>query len=361
MAGKRVRLAGQENLDWSDYIRAGTSTANAVEAYRRCEASFADQRGLMAKLIREREPNRVGCLGSGFLIDIPIETLFECDRETYLVDWIPNVSEEGLRSRIIEERSGAAACVFCKRAEPTRYCTGYVDGGDAERSVCAAFIPISDPNLRCESYVAGEQPQFLTHDITTGVAQEFARRAVKAILKSKTPEDAFRRSIAACRACGQTDERISIETGSLDFVTSSMVASQFDSEPYAYFTILLVRKFGRDLLLAREERLTAMMKRLRHELFRIQMEAHAREIHRLLDKSNGVAYFSVELFRSIPEDENYFLVHEIPTALEILGDYFLFDFDSIPAESALRSTQMDESASIVQCYVLKPKPEIELV
>ena len=62
----------------------------------------------------------------------------------------------------------------------------------------------------------------------------------------------------------------------------------------------------------------------------------------------------MELFRSLPRGSDYFLVHEITRALEVLGDLFHFDFSTVPPERALRDLPLNEGSSIVQCYVLTP-------
>lgn len=61
---------------------------------------------------------------------------------------------------------------------------------------------------------------------------------------------------------------------------SSMVVSQFDHEPYAFFSKLVTLQFG-SCLWAEEEQLRPLMEKLRSELFRLQVEGHVREIHRL--------------------------------------------------------------------------------
>ncbi|MCZ6556265.1 MAG: hypothetical protein O7A69_00635 [SAR324 cluster bacterium] len=97
-----------------------------------------------------------------------------------------------------------------------------------------------------------------------------------------------------------------------------------------------------------------MVERLRGELFRMQFEGHAMEMHRILDKQRGKAYFSVELFRSLTHGDEYFLVHEIASALKVLNDYFHFDFSCILPSKILRAANIGGGTSIIQCLVMTP-------
>jgi hypothetical protein len=58
------------------------------------------------------------------------------------------------------------------------------------------------------------------------------------------PREAF---LIAINECARTELIYGeIPTGSLDLVTSTMVVSQFDHEPYTYFPRVLEAHFGRD-------------------------------------------------------------------------------------------------------------------
>ena len=79
------------------------------------------------------------------------------------------------------------------------------------------------------------------------------------------------------------------------------------------------------------------------------------EMYRILNKERGRAYFSVEFSRSVSDstEDDYFLVHEIPTAMAVLGKYFFLDFKLIPPDRTLRAIEMDSGTSVIQSYVLK--------
>ena len=351
MAGGSLR--GQE---WDSYLRAPVSTASFLEYRKKVGAAFNLHASSITALLRKLEPQCVVCLGAGYLLDIPLETLLESASKSVLVDWIPGVSIQGFAGSVIRGQGGFR-CLLCKFNHPENFCGAFEGPLASTANVCEAFRAVEDPGLRCSNYLPGPEPRFMVHDVTMGRATEFATRAFKFISSCNTPEQAFHKAINACRRASHTRDRIPVGNGSVDLVTSSMVASQFDSEPYTYFSRLLERKFGSEYLLAQEEKLSPLMNELRGDLFRIQMDGHADEIYRLVNKDHGRAYFSVELFRTLPKEEDgYFLVHEIPAVFQALSRYFYFDFETISPAETLRSAPMGKGTSIVQCYVLAPKP-----
>ena len=139
-----------------------------------------------------------------------------------------------------------------------------------------------------------------------------------------------------------------------------MVVSQFDSEPYLYFSKLLKLEFGRERIFRKEKILLPLMEALRKTLFKIQLDGHVKELYRLVNKAQGNVYFSVELFRSLPERDEFFLVHEMPYVLNILSNYFLFDFTLFPLESTLKRMEIGEGRSVIQSYLLTPRDDIDV-
>lgn len=67
----------------------------------------------------------MACLGSGYLNDLPIESLFEVADETFFIDWLPNVSRLGLGRKIIQRSQVGARCVFCEFNCPERFCRAF--------------------------------------------------------------------------------------------------------------------------------------------------------------------------------------------------------------------------------------------
>ena len=352
-------------LSWEEYTRAPVSQEEFAQCRIACGPALKEQRRLIQHLIEVLHPRQVAFFGSGYLNDIPVEVLFDEERDSYLVDWIPNISEEGLRGSVIHQEDATYHCVFCNCENPTRYCQAFDGDVATPNRVCGAFCPVRQPALCCRNYIPGEQPTFIIQDITAGRAVRFAQRIGKLVPSCQAPEQAFRKAIQECRNCAGVSDVLPIPPNSLDFITSSMVVSQFDNEPYRYFSKLLELKFGREQILRKEKILMPLMKELRAALFKIQVEGHVSEIHRLLNKEHGKVYFSAELFCALPHAEgpaprvdDYFMVHQMPDALEILSQFFFFDFQLIPPETSLRNTQINEGHSVVQCYALTPKPHL---
>lgn len=345
-------------LKWDRYL-----DAPLIEERLRqpgCESAFSDQRATMDQLVRRLKPSSVACLGSGYLNDLPLQTLFEVANETYFIDWLPDVSSLGLHRRIIHRSVGELRCILCQCAQPERYCKAFSGSSYASMQVCTAFdAPEMDP-VQCSNYTPGDHPHFVNADITSGRASRFGRRIFDSIDHSDSPKQAFTRAIRECRRCTDSLDPIPVKSNAFDFVTSSLVASQFDQEPYSYFARVLERKFGREGIEAKAYILGPLMEELRTELFGIQIEGHAAEIYRLLNKEHGRAYFSVEVFRSLSSDDDFFLVHGMPQLLTALERWFFFDFDALTPEKTLHGYTMEDGTSIVQGFLLRPKTEAEM-
>ncbi len=310
---------------------------------------------MIRRILVELRPQRIACLGSGYLNDIPLNDLVLTGGEVYLVDWISGISEEGFRGSLIQGANEEFSCFLCdERCDPGRYCSAFQHTAGPLAPVCDNFRLQEKPIPHCASYRHGVEPRFINADVTLGRASWFARRAKRVVHSSKSLEQSFKRAIRECARCSSVDEEIPIQSNSMDLVTSSMVISQFDYEPYAYFSNLLAERFSTKTLLSKEKRLRPLMESLRAELFSLQVQAHAKEMHRIVNKERGKVYFSVELFRTLPQKQEYFLVHEMTRAIKILADYFHFDFQTIPPERALRKSKSGEGYSLVQCFLLTP-------
>lgn len=343
-------------IAWDDYIQAAISAENLEQYKRRGASVLEDQRAAMRRLYELYRPKRVACLGAGGLNDIPIDEFLLGGSEVFLVDWIPGISREGFRAGLITGEGETRVCMICdERCDPGRLCAGYREPVRVPGTVCDAFELQDDPYPRCASYAPGEEPHFLTADITLGRASSFARRVMKFVPTSRNVERCLQKGLSEIRHIGATRDEIPIASDSIDFVTSSMVVSQFDYEPYSYFSKLLVDRFGLEHVRGKEEKVIHIVERLRDELFRVQVEGHVQEMHRIVNKKRGKVYFSVELFRSMPgQEDSYFLVHGITRALEVLNEYFHFDFGPIPPEQSLMKLPIGDGISIVQGLVMSP-------
>ncbi len=192
-----MTLTNAQELPWDEYVNAPTNQAILDNCRMACGPALKQQRSMIERLLEELRPERAAFLGAGYLNDIPVERLFERGKETYLIDWIPDVCEEGLRGSIICERDESYRCLFCSDDDPHRYCRGFrnsgAQSGVSSDDVCEAFCLVRDPLIGCKNYVPGEEPELVRHDITAGKAQRFAQRAGTLIRSCHSPEQAFRR------------------------------------------------------------------------------------------------------------------------------------------------------------------------
>lgn len=343
-------------LKWENYLNI-LHGPDDIDRCRQLSAPlFNDQKKLMSHLYSSLKPGRIGCLGSGCLNDIPVNQFIRGGSVVYLIDWIPGISESGFQADLIRQEGSNPSCLFCTlERDPRIFCTSFQKENRSQKPVCDNFIPSPGSTVRCESYRPGNEPCFLSQDITSGRATAFARRIGLLVKTSKTPQQAFRKAMQEAGRCQAVDEKIPVKDHSLDLVTSSMVASQFDHEPYGFFSKLLLQTFDLKVLKKEEESLILMMEELRSEFFQIQIEGHVKELYRLVEKKEGRVYFSVELFHSLPEGEALFLVQEIPKAMEMLGRYFFFDFQWISPDQTLRKIENGNQVSIIMSFLLRPK------
>ncbi len=345
----------QSVLDWESYLTVSRPGEVAAQCRRDCTPVFKNQRENLRRLHSALRPKRVACLGAGCLNDIPVDEFLRSGSEVYLADWIPRISEYGFQGDLIRQEGETHSCLACDLpCSPERFCSGFYKADPQPGRICDNFRLLQEgPRLWCESYRPGVEPHFLTADVTLGRATGFAKRVTRLVAACHSPEKCFRRAIEVCRQCASLNEQLVIPTSSIDMVTSSMVISQFEHEPYGYFSKLLAQQFGARLL-NEERKLTPWMERLRTELFRVQVEGHVKEIYRLVNKAHGKVYFSVELFHASPGSDEFFLVQGIPQAMNILQQYFTFDFKSLPYDHTLHKIVVNSRPSIVQSYVLTP-------
>lgn len=340
---------------WGDYLSAPLSPEQFSRSRGTYHRPMSVHRALMERLARQYHPSRIACLGSGFLNDIPIAAFIQEAEMLYLVDWIPGITRDGFAGSIIDSRDERLRCLLCdEKNSPETYCEAFRPPIRKPNQVCANFEPVPGMEHLCGNYVPGAQPNFLEADITLGRASGFARRSESVVAKGKTLRQVFQRALAEGKRCARIEEEMDIPADSIDLVTASMVVSQFDHEPYGYFAGLLAERFGMGRVLEHEEQLRPMVEQLRSLLFQIQAEGLVREMYRIVNKTQGRVFFSVEFFRSVNGEDRFFLVHEIPRAMETIAEYFQFEFQSIPLEETITTFSQNEGTSIVQNFVLRP-------
>lgn len=348
-----------KSVFWDAYLSTSKDIRLPKAKFRLYEKAFSDHKANISNMINLLSPGSVAVLGSGHLYDIPLNDLVENGRKIYLVDWIENVSKAGVSRMILQkDKCDRYNCLFCKKGTGHEYCLNFT-GEFIENGVCTGFEPVEEPYITCKNYEPAVEPSFIKADITGGAARSFAGKIEKHITSCKTAKAAFLKAIALTENYNYTP--IPLENDSVELVTSSMVLSQFDFEPYTYFSTLLQKQFGREELEKHESKLLPLMEKLRTRLFVLQVESHVQEMYRIVKKDNKArVYVSAELFRSYPDSEMFFLVQDMPKALELIGKYFFFYFGDLLDGKVLRKTETGDGVSINQSYVLIPKSEISL-
>ena len=340
---------------WASYLQADVCQQACSTSRGQCHDALSRQRELIARITKILEPESIACLGSGYLNDIPINVLFEYGKDVALVDWIDGVSQQGVAGSIISKNNGSYNCLFCDKCIGSLYCSNFTNEV-LDEGVCSAFVPVEGDTVTCQNYEPGLQPNYIASDVTAGYSSSFAELVENKITKCKTPKEAFVKAIKSCDQVAGKQKTIPLTDNSVDFLTSSMVVSQFDVEPYNFFSLMLERAYGRDRILSLEKTLRPFMEKLRTKLFVDQVKRHVEEMFRLVKKDGkGRIYFSVELFRLNTDGKLYFLVQDMQKTLEIIGHYFLFDFDTLPESDVLHRCDIDDGVSIVQNYMLSPR------
>lgn len=345
------------NTRWHRYM----SVPNRSSRYRlhrvASGAAYAPLRDVIRQVVNRVGPGTVACLGAGALNDIPYDTLTVQSPVLHLVDWLPEIMESGIAGSIVShDESGNYDCIYCSLSGTARtdYCTRHLDSRKRaqQRRVCDRFDAADGEQPGCASFERGTWPHVLYQDVTGGYASEFARRVSSEIVHFRSWKDAFRRAEEIARRAARHREPMAIEDGSVDLVISSMVVSQFEHEPYRFFSTLAAERLG-DIDSAAQARLHAPMERLRNRLLKTQLERHCAEIERILSVE-GACFMAFELFQAEQEQGRCFLVEEMQAALEILAQKFDFDFDALPASESVVCLTLSDRPSIIQCLLLRP-------
>ncbi len=343
-------------LRWEDYI----SPSRGEDAYRACRAicreDFAGMRDVIARLARVVQPGSVACLGAGVLNDIPYAELVAGGATVHLVDWMPGSVDSGIRQSIISfDTGGNPRCAYCVLAEDDAgaYCRGYRPVANDARDVCAEFTPSGEKEPGCTAFHRGTRPHVHCRDATAGYASSFARLIPESIGNVTSWKQALRRAGATVKKARRHRTPLDIADASIDLVTSSMLISQFDREPFTYFARQAATRLGPPT--DREERLLQpAQEALRFELFTTQAERHCDEIMRIL-APDGCCLVSFELFQYDAGNDAWFLVRETHAALEIMQARFAFDFDILPPEDAIARVKVGPNPSLVHCFVLRQR------
>ncbi|MBZ5528019.1 MAG: hypothetical protein LAN71_08980 [Acidobacteriia bacterium] len=358
---QQTPAASSPSSAWELYIdgcrRAPDGDALISACRSACGDTFLHERENLTQLYRRFKPKEIGCLGSGCLNDVPVEVFLRGGSRVCLVDWIPGISEKSFAFGLIRPRDTGYACLLCNLpGGGAKFCKNFKAPARSAH-VCDNFCLLEGDPPRCTRYETGVQPRFLAGDATLGRATSFAAGAERIVASANSLTECFQSLLQECRRfCWTARQTLDIPDGKLDFVSSVMVMSQFEHEPYEFFSKLLVKRFGQEQILAQEESLRPLMEELRAELFRMQIDGHVREMYRLVNKKRGHVYFSVELFEKHPERKDFFLAEGTPFMLETLGNYFFFDLEALPLDRTLRRVDVGKGHSVIQSYLLTPAP-----
>lgn len=349
-------------LDWEDYLRPADLAVAAHKA--KSAATFAAQKENIRKLSRILKPRSVVCMGAGYLNDIPLDELIAADADIYFAEWIDGITERSFRHDLVRRIAGQLICFACKcSGDPRKYCKNYRGHGsgvalaraDEAGNYCSNFLRADEGAVPlCRNFTAGDFPRYLRADVTRGIAEHFARQVPAMIRRARKPQQAFRYAIHAS-VHPRGDAPLPLADRSADFITSSLVASQFDFEPYNYFLRNLYLYFGREAVERNRKVLERMVETLRDDLFLTQVSGHCEEMLRLL-KPDGRIYFSIESLHADHPGGPYFQSEMFCKAMEAVGRHFHFDLQTLPEMVAPARTPMVEGGeSVIQSYLLVPK------
>ncbi len=344
-------------VGWDEYLKVSNACDTFHECCRRCKPAFEQHHRNIRCAVEVTRPKTVACLGAGALYDIPYEFIVQSGASIHLVDWVPGSVEAGVDLSIIQTGDdGKPSCIYCHPAIacPQTYCRHYQQSLGLPSTVCSSFSQVPGLPPRCAAFEKGAQPSVHYEDVTAGYATEFGREILSELQHVGTWKQAFARAMGLATRIGQHRTQTTITDSSVQLVTSSMVISQFDHEPYEYFARRAAELLGSPTA-QEEKQLLPVMKALHEVLLRRQVTLHCEEIRRIL-APDGYCYMSFEMFHVVPAAAHWFLVEGMATALEIVGRHFLFNFDVIPNHEPMTRFQAGDTPSLVLSFMLAARP-----
>ncbi len=339
---------------WQAYLSPRGEQIAYRACRRQCRQAFDRQRRLIRRVFELKRPKVVCCLGAGVLNDIPYRTFVRAGVTIHLVDWMPGAVEDGIAMSIITaDEDASPRCAYCDLSEDQArtYCAHFAGPKRPQARVCRNFVPGPGDPPTCLKFEKSDRPLVHREDVTGGYASAFGERVDEALAGARSWKQALARAADLARRVQRHGSSLSIADASVDLVTSSMLVSQFEHEPYRYFSRQTARRLGwPDADEAR--RLRPAMERLRSTLFAAQIERHCDEILRIL-APGGLCFMSIEMFHRDPDHEHWFAVREMHAALAHLSERFRFNFDVIGEADCLTRFQTDRSPSLVFSFVLE--------
>lgn len=345
------------SISWEAYLTPPQTPELYAACRQSCGAAFDRQRENIRRVFAAASPSAVACLGAGALNDIPYREFLSAGATVHLVDWLPGSVDAGLKLSIIERgEDGRPRCMYCNPAVscPERYCRHFRHpGGPAPAGVCDRFTPGQHEPLHCVAFERGDLPAAYYADVTAGYASDFGRSVSDDLCQIRSWKQAFARARTLAGRARRYRRTLSIPDNAVQMATSSMVMSQFEHEPYGYFSRQVAARLGPPSP-AEEEQLQPVMERFRTSLLDDQIERHCEELDRIL-APGGRCYFSSEAFHWHAERGQWLAVEGMPKMLETLGRRFAFNFDLIPEMESFSRFKVDGGESLVGSFVLESK------
>ncbi len=345
-------------VPWNHYIGGHGGRAAFRDCRGRCAPAFERQRALIRQLVHLNSPGVVACLGAGALNDIPYLTLLRSGAKLHLVDWLPEVIEAGISMAVMGEENGSPRCAYCSLGKESAYacCRSYSALESRKTGVCSNFVSSGEPPPACEAFELGDWPSVHVQDVSGGYALAFVEQIGKTLDGVSSWRQALARATAVAKRLersGNWQRKLDIPDSSVDLVTSSMLLSQFDQEPYDYFSTQVGNLIGPPST-GETKRLEKALNRLRDTLLERQIEEHCNEIRRIL-RANGCLFMSFELFHFSGELKEWFLVKPMHKALATLNRDFRFMFEIIADSESMTRFVSGEEPSMVFACVLKAR------
>jgi hypothetical protein len=207
--------------------------------------------------------------------------------------------------------------------------------------------------MSCREFVQGTFPVIHCDDVSGGYAGRFAKRWPRELQKTSSWKQAFARGEKLARRVASSPQQLSIPSHSADLVTSSMVVTQFDHEPYGYFSAQSTAKLG-PIEQAEAQQLQLAAETLQDTLFSGQLRGHFAEIARVLSPE-GVCYLSFEMFHKVPGSSRLHLVQGVPEIFRVAAELFYFDEKRLPSEEWMSSFCNRGEPSLVASLLLHPQ------
>ena len=304
----------------------------------------------LARLYRAMRPSTIACVNVTDPSCLPLDVFLVGTSRVWMVDWEAGRPERSVARQLVQ-RDDAGGLTCLASLQPGRgspICGSHVPGS----TPCARFHAAGSAHRYCANFSLGREPRVVISDGSLGRSTYFAARVEELVALSATPASAVERAVQECVRAGKMDHSVDIASNSIELLISVLPPSDRVDGPFDLFLAVMARRFGA-LLDAADARFTRDLTELRTQLFVTQIDAHARELYRLVDKHVGGLYFATHPLD--PASDGSWAMHQgAALAFEILSRYFAFDFESFPAEAFLRRQPHDKR--VVQAALLRPLP-----